>query len=55
MYLNIFNVDTSVRIKDIFDKFASFNLEEVIPIGKSKKIYDLKFLNKKDLLMAAEI
>lgn len=38
---------------DIEKRFAFANLLEVIPIGKTKKVYDLKFGSSEDLIKAA--
>lgn len=42
-------------MQEIISRFKFANIKDVIPVGKTKKVYDLKFKTKEDLLKAAQI
>ena len=53
-YLNIFNVSTRADHTDIRSAFKDCDIVKIYSVGMTKKIYDLEFATKKELLNAAE-
>lgn len=53
-YLNVFNVDPKAEFSDIRAAFKDANIAKIYTVGVTRKIYDLEFASKKDLLTAAE-